>query len=43
MRDYLLIQDQLYKDFVKTEKETIKAKEELTVKIRNVTDSLNEE
>lgn len=43
IREYLVVQDQLYKDFVKAEREAFKAKDDANVKIRNVTDSLHEE
>lgn len=43
VRDYLLVQDQLYKDYVKMDKEMHKAKEEGALKLRNVQDALHEE
>ena len=43
IRDYLLVQDELYKDYVRNDRDTHKVKEEFTVKIRNVTDSFHEE
>lgn len=43
VRDYLLIQDQLYKDYVHAEKDFTKSKDEQQVKLRNATDSWHEE
>jgi len=43
IRDYLLVQDQFYKDYVKMEKDFNKKKEELENSLRNARDSLHEE
>lgn len=43
LRDYLIIQDQLYKDYVRAEALTTKMKEEMNQKIRNATDNWHEE
>ena len=43
MRDYLLTQDQLYKDFIKQEKDHLTRKTELETTLRNTRDMLHEE
>lgn len=42
-RDYLLVQDQLYKDFVKLEKDHDDKKKEADTQLRNARDGLYEE
>ena len=42
-RDYLLVQDQLYKDFIKMEKDYDAKKVDLEVQLRNARDGLLEE
>jgi hypothetical protein len=43
VRDYLLVQDQLYKDFVKQERDYSTKKTELENTLRNTRDMLHEE
>lgn len=38
IREYLMVQDQLYKDFVKSEKLSAKSKEEMEAKYKDVND-----
>ena len=42
-RDYLLVQDMLYKDFVRMEKDYNFKREETETTLRNTRDSLHEE
>lgn len=43
VREYLVIQDQLYKDYVRSEKETHKLKEENSLAMRNIQSKYHEE
>ena len=38
IRDYLMVQDQLYKDFVKAEKTSTKTKDEMEAKFKDIND-----